>query len=116
MRTVRYHPEARAEFLHEVEYYVALSARLAEHYDQAVHTAETHAANTPETWPKYKHKTRRVVDRQFKFSLVYLHNENEVNIFAVAPTKRNAAALPPASVSMRLSCIRRRCTTRRRDC
>ena len=77
MRTVRYHPEARAEFLHEVEYYAAISTRLAEHYDRAVHTAETHAATTPETWPKYKHKTRRIVDRQFKFSLVYLHNEND---------------------------------------
>lgn len=53
MRTVRYHPEARSEFLHEVEYYAAISARLAEHYDRAVHTAETHAANTPETWPEY---------------------------------------------------------------
>ena len=88
MRTVRYHPEARAEFLHEVEYYTAISARLAEHYDRAVHSAEIHAATAPETWPKYKHKTRRIVDRQFKFSLVYLHNENEVHIVAVAPTKR----------------------------
>lgn len=78
MRTVRYHPEARTEFLHEVGYYAAISVRLAEHYDGAVHTAETHAATTPETWPKYKHNTRRIVDRQFKFSLVYLHNENEV--------------------------------------
>lgn len=88
MRTVRYHPEARAEFLHEVEYYAAISARLAEHYDRAVHAAETHAATTPETWPNYKHKTRRIVDRKFKFSLVYLHNENEVYIVAVSPTKR----------------------------
>ena len=88
MRTVGYHPEARAEFLHEVEYFAAISARLAEHYDRAVHTAERQAANTPETWPKYKHKTRRVVDRQFKFSLVYLHSENELYIVAVAPMKR----------------------------
>ena len=88
MRTVWYHPEARAEFLHEFEYYAAVSARLAEHYDRAVHTAETHAANTPETWPKYKHKTRRVVDRQFNFSLVYLQNEIEVYVVAVAPAQR----------------------------
>ena len=55
---------------------------------RAVHTAETHAATAPETWPKYKHKTRRIVDRQFKFSLVYLHTENEIQIVALAPTKR----------------------------
>lgn len=88
MRTVRYHPEARAEFLHEVAYYAAISDRLAERYDRAVQAAETHAATTPETWPNYKHKTRRIVDRQFKFPLVYLHDENEVHIVAVAPTKR----------------------------
>lgn len=88
MRAVRYHPEARAEFLHEVEYYAAISARLAEHYDKAVQVAERHAASAPETWPKYKHRTRRIVDRQFKFSLVYLHNADEVHIVAVAPMKR----------------------------
>ena len=88
MRTVRYHPEARAEFLQQVEYYADISARLAEHFDKAVHTAETQAAQTPETWPKYKSKTRRVVDRQFKFSLVYLHSADEVYVVAVAPTRR----------------------------
>ena len=88
MRTVQYHPEARAEFLHEVEYYAAISVGLAEHYDRAVHIAEAQAAAAPETWPKYKHKTRRIVDRTFKFSLVYLHDENEVYVVAVAPAKR----------------------------
>ena len=52
MRTVQYHPEARAEFLHEVEYYAAISVGLAEHYDRAVHIAEAQAAAAPETWPK----------------------------------------------------------------
>jgi plasmid stabilization system protein ParE len=88
VRKVRYHPEARAEFLHEVEYLAAISARLAEHYDKAVHSAEEQAANTPESWPKYKHRTRRVIDRRFKFSMVYLHNENEIYVVAIAPTKR----------------------------
>lgn len=88
MRTVRYHPEARAEFLHDVEYFARISIRLAELYDKAVHTAEKQAAATPEAWPKYGRKTRRVVDRKFKFSLVYLHSENEIYVVAVAPAKR----------------------------
>lgn len=88
MRTVRYHPEARAEFLHQVQYYAAISPRLAERYDRAVHAAETAAASTPEAWPKYKHKTRRVVERRFKFSLVFLHAGSEVYVVAVAPTHR----------------------------
>jgi plasmid stabilization system protein ParE len=53
MRRVRYHPEARAEFLHDVGYYATISTRLAERYDHAVHAAEARAAGTPEAWPKY---------------------------------------------------------------
>lgn len=88
MRRVRYHPEARAEFLHEVEYFAAIGSRLAEHYDNAVRDAEEQAAAAPEAWPKYKQRTRRVVDRRFKFSLVYLHDEDEIFVVAVAPARR----------------------------
>lgn len=88
MRSVRYHPEARAEFLHEVEYYAAFSPRVAEYYDKAVHSAEAYAAETPEAWPQYKYKTRRVVERRFKFSLVYLHTDSDIYVVAVAPTNR----------------------------
>ena len=88
MRAVRYHPEARVEFLHQVEYYITIGTRLADRYDYAVHAAERQAAATPDTWPKYKHRTRRIVDRTFKFSLVYLHSENEIYVVAVAPTRR----------------------------
>ena len=88
MRTVRYHPEARAEFLHEVEYYAAVSTRLAELYDAAVHAAEMRAAASPEAWPRCGRLTRRVIDRRFGFSLVYLHSELEIYVVAVAPTKR----------------------------
>lgn len=88
MRTVRYHAEARAEFLHEVEYYASLSVRLSERYDKAVRTAEVRAAEAPDSWPKYKHKTRRVLDRKFKFSLVYLYSEIEIVVIAIAPFRR----------------------------
>ena len=88
MRSVRYHAEARAEFLHEVEYYARLSVRLSERYDKAVVAAEARAAESPDLWPKYKHKTRRVVDRKFKFSLVYLYTESEIVVIAIAPSRR----------------------------
>ena len=52
MRSVRYHAEARAEFLHEVEYYARLSVRLSERYDKAVVAAEARAAESPDLWPK----------------------------------------------------------------
>jgi hypothetical protein len=88
VRAVRYHPEARAEFLHEVGYCAAISPRLAELYDKAVHAAEVQAADTPEAWPEYRRKTRQVIDQRFKFSLVYLHTEHEIYVVAIAPMKR----------------------------
>ena len=93
VRVVRYHPDARAEFLHEVEYYSRLSIRLSERFDKAVLAAEARAAEEPELWPKYKLNTRRVVDRKFKFSLVYFFNESEVAVVAVAPFRRTAGLL-----------------------
>ena len=88
MRSVRYHPDARAEFLHEVEYYSRLSMRLSERFDRAVLVAEARAAEAPELWPKYNHKTRRVIDRKFKFSLVFLYSDSEITVVAVAPFRR----------------------------
>ena len=91
MRAVQYHPAARDEFLHEVVYYSGISTRLAERYDKAVHRAEVQAAEAPEQWPPYKFKTRRIIDRTFKFSLVYLYTKDEIYVVAVAPTKRRPA-------------------------
>ena len=88
MRAVRYHLDARSEFLDQVQYYISISDRLADRYHAAVTEAEQHAAPSSDAWPKHKHRTRRIVDRTFKFSLVYLHNESEVYIVAVAPTRR----------------------------
>lgn len=88
MRAVRYHPQARAEFLHDVGYYANISPRLAELYDKAVHTAELQAAESPKAWPKFGKKARRVIDRTFKFSLVYLHSEEEIYVVAIAPARK----------------------------
>ena len=88
MKRVRYHPEARAEFLREIQYYASFSAGLAERYDQSVRKAEHAAAATPEAWPRFGDGTRRVIDRKFKFSLVYLEGEDEIHVIAVAPARR----------------------------
>jgi toxin ParE1/3/4 len=88
VRSVRYHPEARDEFLREIEYYAAISPRLAARFDKSVRIAETLVAASPEAWPKYQHTTRRLVERAFKFSLVYLHTDSEIYVVAVASTNR----------------------------
>ena len=88
MRTIRYHEKAREEFLHEVRYFSAISARLGERFDKAIQAAEVLAAEFPDLGTPYKHETRRVFPKKFKFSLVYVASETEVLILAVAPFRR----------------------------
>lgn len=88
MRTVHYHPDARAEFLQEVEYYAAISPRLALRFDRAVRAAESRAAAAPQAWPEFGRKARRIIDRRFQFSLIYLYSDAEIYVVAIAPMKR----------------------------
>ncbi len=88
MRAVRYHPDASAEFLREIEYYLALSPALSERFDRAVLACEVRAAESPDRWPKYLYNTRRILDRKFKFSLVYSTFEGEIAVLAVAAFRR----------------------------
>jgi hypothetical protein len=55
VRAVRYHPDASAEFLREIEYYLALSPALSERFDRAVLACEVRAAESPDRWPKHPH-------------------------------------------------------------
>ncbi|MFT3777077.1 MAG: type II toxin-antitoxin system RelE/ParE family toxin [Ottowia sp.] len=81
---MRYLGEAREEFLHEVRYFSAVSARLGEQFDKAVQKAETRAAAHPEMGSPYRRGTRRVLTGKFKFSLVYLTRPDEIVIVAMA--------------------------------
>jgi len=98
VRSVNYHPDARAEFLHEIAYFAGLSVGLSERFDRAVIAAEALAAATPDRWPQYAHGTRRVMDKRFKFSLVYVHDEQSITVIAIAPFRR-----PPGYWSSRLN-------------
>jgi toxin ParE1/3/4 len=88
VRSVRYLDEAREEFLHEVQYFTAVSPRLGERFDMAVQKAEAFAAKFAEAGSPYKYGTRRVFPGKFKFSIVYLTRPNEVVVIALAPFKR----------------------------
>ena len=88
MRTVRYVEQARDEFLHELEYFTAVSPRLGKRFDAAVQKAEALAAEFADAGFPYKFGARRVFPGKFKFSIVYVVREHEVVILAVAPFRR----------------------------
>lgn len=88
VRAVRYHDDARLEFLHEVGYYSAISSQLGERFDKAVGLAEAFASKFPDSGSLFKHGTRRVLTKKFPFSVVYVVNDSEILIVAIAPFKR----------------------------
>jgi len=88
VKPVRYLEEATDEFLHEVEYFTAVSPALGRRFDEAVRKAEALAAEFADAGSQYKYGTRRVFPTKFKFSIVYLARPTEVVIVAIAPFKR----------------------------
>jgi len=88
VKRIRYHEAAREEFLREVRYYTGISRSLGERFDKAVQAAEARAAESPDAGSPFLHGTRRVYPRRFPFSLVYLTDEAEVFVVAVAPFRR----------------------------
>ena len=88
MNTVRFHDEARAELVHEVGFYIAVSRRLGERFDTAVKKAIHLAAEFPDLGSPYFFGTRRVFPKKFHFSIVYLNVDAEIIIVAIAPESR----------------------------
>ena len=88
MNKVRFHDEARAELVHEVGFYTAVSRRLGERFDKAVKKAIRLASEFPDLGSPYFFGTRRVFPRKFHFSIVYLSVGAEIFIVAIAPESR----------------------------
>ncbi len=59
VKFVRYLDEARAEFLHEVQHFSAVSPALGKRFDEAVQKAEGLVAQFAEVGSPYKHGARR---------------------------------------------------------
>ena len=88
MKRVRFHEEARAELIHEVEFYTSISRKLGERFDQSVKAAVNLAAGFPDAGSPHFFETRRTFPKKFPFSVVYLNFEGEVFIVAIAPDSR----------------------------
>lgn len=64
MRGVRYHDDARLEFLHEVGFYSAINRRLGERFDKAVEQAEVFASTFPEIWVSIQIRYAANIDKE----------------------------------------------------
>lgn len=88
MKSIRFHDAARAELVNEVLYYATISPRLGERLAAAVEQAIQLAYEFPEMGSSYKYGTRRVFPQKFPFSVVYVVQDEDVYILALAPFSR----------------------------
>lgn len=80
--------EAREEFLAEVEYYNKAQAGLGARFSHAIEKAAMLTLAFPDLGSPSSSGTRRVVIKDFPFSLVYKSFSGDIVIFAVAHQSR----------------------------
>lgn len=83
----RYLDPARRELLNAIEYYEqqnALGAQLLAEFDQIIALLR----ETPALGPRTDHGARRVLLRRFPYSVIYVVDEKELLIVAVAHQRR----------------------------
>jgi toxin ParE1/3/4 len=88
VRTVCFHDDARRELTDEALYYAAISPRLGERFVAAIEAATALAAQFPAIGSPYKHATRRVFPKKFRFSIVYVERGEDLYVLALAPFSR----------------------------
>lgn len=79
---------AREEFLAEVEYYNKAQAGLGARFAEAIEKASALALVFPDVGSPSLSGTRRVVVKDFPFSLIYKPSADGIVIFAVAHQSR----------------------------
>jgi plasmid stabilization system protein ParE len=88
-----FHPEARAEFVEDVDWYDDREAGVGERFDVAVRAAIDAAVDSPESWAVWPDWKREPVVRSkgvsdFPYRVVYFVRDDLLIIVAVAHAKR----------------------------
>lgn len=88
MSRARFIAAARLEFLSEVIYYSETQAGLGGRFTAAVEEAAARSLAFPLAGSPYRSNTRRVLVKDFPFSLIYRPEPEGIVIFAVAHQAR----------------------------
>ena len=88
MKNIRFHDEARIEFLDQVAYYEEARIGLGDRFYNEVEIAVARAGRMPGHGSPHKYGTRRVYPKKFPFSIVYVVRELEIVVLAVAHFRR----------------------------
>jgi plasmid stabilization system protein ParE len=88
VKRARFIAPARAEFLAEVAYYNQAQPGQGARFAAAVEEATTRALAFPLSGSPSEGNTRRVIVRDFRFSIVYRSEADGIVVFAVAHHSR----------------------------
>jgi hypothetical protein len=87
--TVRFHPEARAEFLDSIAYYKRCAQGLGLAFRQEANAAIESALEHPLMWPFCYRHIRRCLVHRFPFGALYSPEPDDIFILAVMDLRRH---------------------------
>lgn len=90
---IKWHPEARAEFDADIDWYDGLEVGVGDRFEAVVLVAVDAAGDSPEAWPKWPDWDREPVVRSkgvtdFPYRVVYFVDDDLLTIVAIAHSKR----------------------------
>jgi plasmid stabilization system protein ParE len=86
--TFRFHPEARAELNHSVDFYEERQTRLGLEFLEEVYSAIQLIIEFPKAFPKQSKNTRKCLVNRFPFAIIYQIKPDEIFIVAIAHLSR----------------------------
>lgn len=84
MTTARFIPAARLELLAEIIYYNSAQPGLGARFSSAIEEATARALAFPRSGAPSRGNTRRVIVKDFPFSIIYREAPDGIVVFAVA--------------------------------
>lgn len=84
----RFHPEAEAEFLDAVDWYAQHSFRRGLDYTDEIRGSINEICDEPFIWAFFEGDCRRVLTGRYPYSIIYLVENEEIIIVAVAHLSR----------------------------
>ena len=85
---VSFHPLARAELVHAVEYYEECEPGLGGAFLDEVFATVNRLTMNPSAWSPFTTRTRRCRTKRFPFSIIYHVRPDHLEIVAVANMRR----------------------------
>ena len=85
---IDYHPKARLEAMEAFDWYRVRSLLAAKRFQRELEDAQRDIKDLPDAWPVYLAGTRHYLLKRFPYVVVYRRLELQIEIVAVAHTRR----------------------------